>query len=113
MIYTCDVVFCCYFNFQGEIIEAPLTQYNVTRGETYRFRVIQAGALYPLRVSVDNHNITVVASDGYDIKPKEVESVIVNPGERFDFLLTANQLVGNYWIRTVSIEVSNIPSYFI
>lgn len=89
----------------GKITEAPLTVYNVTKGETYRFRVIQAGTIYPLRVSVDNHNITVIASDGYDVKGREVESVIVNPGERFDFLLKANQPVGSYWVRTISMEV--------
>lgn len=79
--------------------------FNVTKGSQYRFRVIQAGTIYPLRVSVDNHNITVIASDGYDLQPREAESVILHPGERFDFLLNANQDVGNYWIRTISMEV--------
>ena len=67
--------------------------------------MIQAGTIYPLRVSVDNHNIKVVASDGYDVKPYECESFIINPGERYDFLLTADQNVDNYWIRIVSMEV--------
>ena len=89
----------------GKWLESPLTQYNITKGQTYRFRVIQAGTMYPLRVSVDNHDITVIAADGYDVKPKTVESVVINPGERFDFLLEADQSIGNYWIRTVSLQV--------
>ena len=50
-----------------------------------------------------------MASDGYDVEDVVVESFIINPGERFDFLLTANQSVGNYWLRAESMEVS-IPS---
>ena len=84
----------------------PLTWYNVTKGESVRFRVIGSGSLYPLRVSVDSHPITIIASDGYDVAHTTVESFIINPGERFDFLLTANQNVQNYWIRANSIEVS-------
>lgn len=51
-----------------------------------------------MRVSVD-HPIKVVASDGYEIHPEEAESVIVNGGERWDFVIEANQLPGNYWAR--------------
>ena len=70
----------------------------MTRGQTYRFRMIAAGVLYPFRVSVDGHQITVVASDGCDIRPLQVESFVINPGERFDFTLTADQPTGNYWV---------------
>ena len=64
------------------------------------------GVIYPLRISVDQHYLTVVASDGYDVEDAIVESLIINPGERFDFLITANQSIGNYWLRAVSMEVS-------
>ena len=85
--------------------EVPLTWYNVSKGETVRFRVIAVGSIYPLRISVDQHYLTVISSDGYDVNDTVVESFIVNPGERFDFLLTANQTIGNYWIRANSLEV--------
>jgi len=84
--------------------EVPLTWYNVSKGETVRFRVMAVGSIYPLRVSVDQHYLTVISSDAYDIEDTIVESFIVNPGERFDFLLTANQTIGNYWIRADSLE---------
>ncbi|XP_065666473.1 uncharacterized protein LOC136087510 [Hydra vulgaris] len=57
-----------------------------------------------MRISVDGHKISVVASDGYDIKPYSAESVIVHPGERFDFILNANKTIDNYWIRAESME---------
>lgn len=84
---------------------SPLTWFNVTRGKRYRFRTIGTSSIYPLRISIDNHNITVISSDGYDIEPMLVESFIINPGERYDFILAADQPYGNYWVRAVSMEV--------
>ena len=62
--------------------------------------------VFPLRVSIDNHMLQAVASDGYDFQPRNFESIIINPGERFDFIITANQTVGDYWIRADSMAVS-------
>ena len=84
---------------------APLTWFNVTRGQKYRFRVIGVGSLYPLRISIDNHHLTIISTDGYEVEPWVVESFIINPGERYDFILDANQPYGNYWIRAESMEV--------
>ena len=99
------------FSFAGELIEAPITWYNVKKNRKYRFRVINVGSIYPFRVSVDEHNITVIASDGYDLKSQLVESFVINPGERFDFLLETNQPVKNYWIRANSMEVCITQMY--
>ncbi|XP_064605204.1 uncharacterized protein LOC135470287 [Liolophura sinensis] len=84
---------------------APLSVFNVTGGSSYRVRVIAAGELYPFRVSVDQHLITIIASDGYYLEPVTVESFIINPGERFDFIINATQTVDNYWIRGETLEV--------
>ena len=87
---------------------APLTWFNVTKGTSYRFRVIGVGSIYPMRISVDNHVLRVIASDGYDFEEFRAESIIINPGERYDFILDADQPYGNYWVRAVSLEVSRI-----
>ena len=81
-------------------------EYFVKSGEKYRFRVICHGLIYPFRISVDSHTLTIVSSDGYDVKPREFESFIINPGERYDFIITANQTIGNYWIRADTLEVN-------
>ena len=94
------------FIYPGEFNGAPLKIYEVVQSKVYRFRVIGHGTIFPFRISVDDHEISVVASDGYDVVPTPVESIIINPGERYDFLVTANKSVGNYWIRAHSIEVS-------
>ena len=61
--------------------------------------------LYPFRVSVDNHMLTVVATDGFEVHPRVYQSVIINPGERYDFIITANQTNGSYWIRADGMDV--------
>lgn len=42
----------------------------VAQGLRYRFRLVNAGFLNcPLELSIDNHTLLVVASDGADVKP--------------------------------------------
>lgn len=76
----------------------PLEVFNVIQNISYRFRVINAGALFPFRISTDNQLLSVIESDGYPIIPVRVESFIINSGERFDFVINANQSINNYWI---------------
>ncbi|KAK3595589.1 hypothetical protein CHS0354_009546 [Potamilus streckersoni] len=88
----------------GQNNGAPLEVFQIQQGHTYRFRVIGAGALYPFRISIDEHNLTIVASDGFDLESVVAESFIIYPGERFDFILHADKPVSNYWIRGITLE---------
>ncbi|XP_041972453.1 laccase-4-like [Aricia agestis] len=75
-------------------------RFNVEQGYKYRFRVINAEFLNcPIELSVDGHNITIIASDGYDLQPITATSLVTYAGERYDFVLDANQEIDNYWIR--------------
>ena len=71
----------------------------------YRFRVIAAGALYPFEISIDSHKVKIVASDGFELEPHIVDIFVINPGERFDFIIKANQAPENYWIRGITTEI--------
>ncbi|WAR20852.1 LAC4-like protein [Mya arenaria] len=82
-------------------IDTPLKFYRVKQGDIYRFRVITAATYYPLRISVDEHIMKVIASDGFDLKPLITESFVIFPGERYDFIITCDRPVANYWIRAV------------
>ncbi|XP_014787383.1 uncharacterized protein LOC106881494 isoform X1 [Octopus bimaculoides] len=94
-----------YYNESGKHNGAPLTVFEVESGKKYRFRVIAAGILYPFEVSVDGHQMVVVAADGHELKPSPVDYFILSPGERFDFILKANNDVGNYWIRGKTLQI--------
>ncbi|KAK3579380.1 hypothetical protein CHS0354_029682 [Potamilus streckersoni] len=84
---------------------APLEVFRVMQGKSYRFRVIAAGSMLAFRISVDQHQLMLVASDGHDLENMEVESFIINPGESFDFILVTNRTVSNYWIRAETLEI--------
>ncbi|XP_061171405.1 uncharacterized protein LOC133180951 [Saccostrea echinata] len=101
---------------------APLEVFKVKPQQTYRFRVISAATLYPFRVFVQDHpELTVVASDGFEIvrgtgKDSQaivVESFIIHPGERYDFFLYTGKTVKSYLLVAESIEVipSNVYEY--
>lgn len=78
----------------------PYETFKVHKSSKYRFRVINAGFLNcPLELSVDNHTILVIGSDGHYFEPVMVDSLVSYAGERFDFILYTDQPVGNYWIR--------------
>ncbi|KAL3866697.1 hypothetical protein ACJMK2_043978 [Sinanodonta woodiana] len=91
----------------GKSNGAPLEVFEVEHGKAYMFRVIGVGTVYPFRISVDGHTLTIVASDGYEIESEVVESFIINPGERFDFIIYANSAISNYWIRGLSLEATS------
>nr|CAD7446408.1 unnamed protein product [Timema bartmani] len=76
------------------------SEFFVQQGHSYRFRIVNAGFLnVPIELSVDNHTLLVISSDGSDVKPVEVDSLVTYAGERFDFVLNASQEVHNYWMR--------------
>lgn len=45
----------------------------------------------PFTLEVENHTLVVIASDSYDLQPVEIDSLFANHGERFDFVINANQ----------------------
>ena len=64
---------------------APLEKFIVHYGKTYYFRVISASTLYPMRIYIEGQTLTLKASDVSTLKPIEVQSIILHPGERYDF----------------------------
>jgi FtsP/CotA-like multicopper oxidase with cupredoxin domain len=79
----------------------PRSVFNVDSGKSYRFRVINAGVQYcPLELSIEEHNLTIISTDGNPIQPVDVKSFFIMSGERVDFVLNASQNINkNYWIK--------------
>ena len=73
---------------------------------TYRFRVAHTGVELPYEVTVDAHVLSVVATDGYDVTPLQVDVILINPGETVDFEISANQTPGKYWVRATGMSAS-------
>ncbi|XP_066263245.1 uncharacterized protein [Branchiostoma lanceolatum] len=116
--YSFDGNLLTIMNFKSALINgrgrynnssAPLTTCEISRGEALRFRLIHAGAEYTFRVSIDAHSMTVVANDGHDVEPVQVQSILVFPGESYDFEVVGDQPSGNYWIRAQTLWAGKGP----
>lgn len=85
---------------QNENQYTPVAVFEVAKGKRFRFRIASSGILTcPIEISIDNHTLLVIATDGVPVHPVDVDSFIINSGERLDFILHANQETGNFWIR--------------
>ncbi|KAG6864209.1 hypothetical protein C0991_011545, partial [Blastosporella zonata] len=72
---------------------------NVQQGKRYRFRVIGLSCDPSFNFTIHNHKLTVIEADGEYTAPLVVDSVEVWAGQRYSVIVTANQPVGNYWLR--------------
>ncbi|XP_066269568.1 uncharacterized protein [Branchiostoma lanceolatum] len=88
-------------------IRAPLSTFTVASGGHVSFRIIHVGPDYPFRFSVDQHELTVTASDGYDMVPRNVQSVIIYPGESYDVQITGTVQPDLYWIRAQTLRTGH------
>ncbi|XP_043504919.1 laccase-5-like [Polistes fuscatus] len=77
-----------------------MAYFNVAKGIRYRFRMINSfGTVCASEFSIQGHKLTVIATDGEDVQPVVVDKIISLTGERYDFVLNANQNSGSYWIQ--------------
>ena len=92
---------------------ADLNVFNVMQGRRYRFRLIGAQALYAFKFSIQDHLLTVVATDGSQMDSiTDVHYLIINTGERYDVIVNANNDVGNYWIIAQTLETGESGAFY-
>lgn len=61
-----------------------------------------------LHFQIERHNMSIIASDSYDLKPYSFDTIISNAGERYDFVVFTNNTEGDYWIRVRGMGVCAI-----
>ena len=83
-----------------------LEVFHVSFGERHRFRIINTGMFFFLRVSFDDHDLQVTSTEGDDLHEETFESIIIGPGERYDVFIFANDPLktGSYAIRVETTE---------
>ena len=84
---TGDVVYPAYL-INGRLPAAPVSIPS-TPGKRIRFRVINAGSDTAFRFAIGGHRLTVTHTDGFGVRPLEVDTLIVGMGERYDVVVTA------------------------
>ncbi|KII83064.1 hypothetical protein PLICRDRAFT_180758 [Plicaturopsis crispa FD-325 SS-3] len=80
----------------------PLAVVGVTHGKRYRFRLISMACHPYYNFTIDGHNMTIIEADGENVQPLVVDQIQIFAGQRYSFVLNAQQPVGNYWIRVAS-----------
>ncbi|KAF5301108.1 hypothetical protein FQR65_LT08938 [Abscondita terminalis] len=100
-------------NGKGQYLNLTTRQYTNVSTEVftvkpnfrYRFRMINAlSSICPVQITIENHNLIVIAVDGNPIKPVEVTSIISTSAERYDFIVETNLLGGAYWIQVKGLQ---------
>ncbi|KAJ7158126.1 yellow laccase [Mycena filopes] len=78
---------------------SALSIISVTHGQRYRFRLVSISCDPNWIFSIDGHNMTIIEVDGVNHQPLTVDNIQIYAGQRYSFVLTATQPIGNYWIR--------------
>lgn len=76
--------------------------WTFTPGKKHLLRVMNSGMDGTYKFSIDNHNFQVIAADFVPIVPYNTTELTVNIGERYDIIVTANQLSSAYWLRAMA-----------
>ncbi|KAG6909557.1 Acyl-coenzyme A oxidase 2 [Tephrocybe rancida] len=79
-----------------------LSVINVVQGKRYRFRIVAISCDPNYIFSIDGHNMTIIEVDGVNHSPLEVDALQIFAGQRYSVVVTANQPIGNYWVRAQS-----------
>nr|UYS93176.1 multicopper oxidase 2 [Henosepilachna vigintioctopunctata] len=83
-----------------KVTTTPLEVFTVAHGGRYRFRLINSFAtVCPAQLTIEGHDLTIIASDGEPVKQVVVNTIISFSGERYDFVVYANKPSGLYWIQ--------------
>lgn len=72
---------------------------SVTKGKTYRLRLINMSVDTFFVFSMDGHEFQIITSDLVPIHPYNATSILLGIGQRYDIVFTADQPESNYWMR--------------
>ena len=81
--------------------DVPLSVTTVEQGKRYRIRLINMACKPHILFSIEQHDFTVIEADGQTTLPLPVDQIPIYVGQRYSFILEANQPVDNYWIRAL------------
>ncbi|KAF7783314.1 CAZyme family AA1 [Agaricus bisporus var. burnettii] len=91
-------------NGLGRYVGGPkvdLAVINVAQFKRYRFRIISMACSPDYIFSIDQHDLTIIETEGTETAPVTVNSIQILAGQRYSAVLKANQTIDNYWIRAL------------
>ncbi|XP_078042066.1 uncharacterized protein LOC144472650 [Augochlora pura] len=89
----------------GYTANSTMEVVRVDANNRYRFRMINSFCSNcPGELTIEGHNLTVIATDGESVQPVVVTSIVSYAGERYDFVINTDQSPGAYWIQLRALE---------
>ncbi|KAI9044657.1 uncharacterized protein KD926_011627 [Aspergillus affinis] len=80
---------------------AGFEKFRFRSGKRHRLRLINSGALANQKISIDNHEMTVIANDFVPVKPYKTKVVTLSPGQRTDVIVHATGCATDaVWLRS-------------
>ncbi|RWR91984.1 monocopper oxidase-like protein SKU5 [Cinnamomum micranthum f. kanehirae] len=79
--------------------------FTLKRGKTYRFRISNVGRELSLNFRIQNHQMTLVETEGSYINKITLHSLDVHVGQSYSVLVTANQASADYYIVATPTQV--------
>ncbi|KAK6334555.1 hypothetical protein TWF730_003769 [Orbilia blumenaviensis] len=71
-------------------------------------RFVNTATASTFRVSIDNHNMTIITADFTAIRPtRPVEFFDITVGQRYEVLVYANHTSGNFWLRSEPLKCNS------
>ncbi|KAF2135901.1 multicopper oxidase [Aplosporella prunicola CBS 121167] len=83
------------FNQTGKRFEM-----NVVKGKSYLLRLVSVGIQSSFKFYIDGHKLKVISTDFTPIVPYETDILDINIGQRYEVIVSADQAVGDYWMRS-------------
>ena len=76
-----------YYLINGKPVADP-TVFSGTPRSRVRIRIINAGSDTAFRFALGRHRLTVTHTDGFPVEPRDVDTLLLGMGERYDVLVT-------------------------
>ncbi|MFE6401402.1 multicopper oxidase family protein [Streptomyces alboflavus] len=76
-----------HYVLNGRTPKAPTT-FRARPGDRVRIRLINAGGDTAFRVALGGHELTVTHTDGFPVRHKKADALLIGMGERYDVLVT-------------------------
>lgn len=78
--------------------ELPVIQ--LSSSPKHKLRLINACSYTTLRITLDQHDMTIVAADGTPTQPLHQSVLVIYPGQRYDIIVNhSNKDLSSYWLR--------------
>ncbi|MEE1769771.1 multicopper oxidase family protein [Streptomyces sp. JV185] len=77
-----------YYLINGRTAKSP-TSFAAKPGDRIRLRIINAGGDTAFRVALGGHRMTITHTDGYPVRHRTTDALLMGMGERYDVMVTA------------------------